>query len=98
MKEQIDLVSDSYPVPYRQIIVSAANARKLDPRFVLALIKQESVFRPQAKSAAGARGLLQLTIDAAQKYAAHEGMASVTENQLYQPETSIRVGSEYPRS
>ena len=95
VKEQIDLVSDNYPVPYRQVIINAAKARKLDPRFVLALIKQESVFRPTAKSPAGARGLLQLTIDAAQKYAAHAGMASITENQLYQPETSIRLGSEY---
>jgi soluble lytic murein transglycosylase len=95
VKGQIDQVLDSYPVPYRQIIINAAKARKLDPRFVLALIKQESVFRPQAKSPAGARGLLQLTIDAAQKYAAHAGMAPVAENQLYQPETSIRLGSEY---
>jgi len=95
LKAQIDQVSDSYPVPYRQIIINAAKARNLDPRFVLALIKQESVFRPQAKSPSGARGLLQLTIDAAQKYAAHAGMASVEENQLYQPETSIRLGSEY---
>jgi len=95
VKAQIDLVSDRYPIPYRQIIINEARARKLDPRFVLALIKQESVFRPQAKSPAGARGLLQLTIDAAQKYAAHAGMASVQENQLYQPETSIRLGSEY---
>ena len=95
VKAQVGLVSDSYPVPYRQIIINAAKARKLDPRFVLALIKQESVFRPQAKSPSGARGLLQLTIDAAQKYAAHAGMPSVEENQLYQPETSIRLGSEY---
>ena len=95
VKAQVDHVSDSYPVPYRQIIINAAKARKLDPRFVLALIKQESVFRPQAKSPSGARGLLQLTIDAAQKYAAHAGMPSVEENQLYQPETSIRLGSEY---
>src|SRR6185503_4313895 len=76
-------------------ILSAAKSRKLDPRFILALIKQESVFRPTAKSPAGARGLLQLTIDAAQKYAAHAGYNSVQENQLYQPETSIRLGSEY---
>lgn len=95
VKAQLDQVSDSYPVPYRQTVINAAKPRKLDPRFVLALIKQESVFRPLAKSASGARGLLQLTIDAAQKYAAHAGMASVDENQLYQPETSIRLGSEY---
>ena len=95
VKAQIDQVSDGYPIPYRQIIINEATKRKLDPRFVLALIKQESVFRPQAKSPAGARGLLQLTIDAAQKYAAHAGMLSVQENQLYQPETSIRLGTEY---
>ena len=84
-----------YPAPYRQAIISTARARKLDPRFVLAIIKQESVFRPLAKSPAGARGLLQLTIDAAQKYANNAGLADVQESQLYQPETSIRLGSEY---
>jgi soluble lytic murein transglycosylase len=88
-------VADRYPAPYRQAIISAARPRKLDPRFILALIKQESVFRPLAKSPAGARGLLQLTIDAAQKYASNAGMNAVQENQLYQPETSIRLGSEY---
>jgi soluble lytic murein transglycosylase len=94
-EEQAEAAADKYPAPYRQTIISAAKSRKLDPRFVLALIKQESVFRPTAKSPAGARGLLQLTIDAAQKYAAHAGYTSVQENQLYQPETSIRLGSEY---
>jgi soluble lytic murein transglycosylase len=88
-------VADSYPAPYRRAILSAAKARKLDPRFILALIKQESVFKPLAKSPAGARGLLQLTMDAAQKYAPAAGFNSVRESQLYQPETSIAVGSEY---
>ena len=88
-------VADSYPAPYRQAILSAAKTRKLDPRFILALIKQESVFKPFAKSPAGARGLLQLTMDAAQKYAPAAGFNSVRESQLYQPETSIIVGAEY---
>ena len=88
-------VSDSYPAPYRQAILGAAKSRKLDPRFILALIKQESVFKPTAKSPAGARGLLQLTMDAAQKYAPAAGFNSVRESQLYQPDTSITVGAEY---
>jgi soluble lytic murein transglycosylase len=92
---QAAAVADRFPTPYRQAIISAAKASKLDPRFVLAIIKQESVFRPFAKSPAGARGLLQLTIDAAQKYATNAGLADVQESQLYQPETSIRLGSEY---
>jgi soluble lytic murein transglycosylase len=94
---QAAAVADRYPTPYRQAIISAAKARKLDPRFVLALIKQESVFKPLAKSPAGARGLLQLTIDAAQKYAPNAGLTNLQESQLYQPETSIRIGSEYLR-
>ena len=94
-RSQAASVAASYPAPYRQAIIASAKARKLDPRFILALIKQESVFRPLAKSPAGARGLLQLTIDAAQKYASNAGMQPVQESQLYQPETSIRLGSEY---
>jgi soluble lytic murein transglycosylase len=88
-------VAGSYPAPYRQAILNAAKARKLDPRFILALIKQESVFKPLAKSPAGARGLLQLTMDAAVKYAPGAGLNAVRESQLYQPETSITVGAEY---
>ena len=88
-------VADAYPAPYRQTILNAAKPRKIDPRFILALIRQESVFKPLAKSPAGARGLLQLTIDAAQKYGPGAGMNAVRENQLYQPDTSITLGAEY---
>ena len=91
----IGSVADTYPAPYRQAILSAAKSRKLDPRFILALIRQESVFKPTAKSPAGARGLLQLTMDAAQKYGPGAGLNALRENQLYQPETSITVGAEY---
>ncbi|MEP6570429.1 MAG: transglycosylase SLT domain-containing protein [Acidobacteriota bacterium] len=94
-RSQAEAATEQYPAPFRQAILSSARARKLDPRFILALIKQESVFKPTAKSPAGARGLLQLTMDAAQKYAGNAGMKDVQENQLYQPETSLRLGSEY---
>ena len=91
----ITSVSDLYPAPYRQAILRASKDRRLDPRFILALIRQESVFKPFAKSPAGARGLLQLTMDAAQKYGAGAGLANLQESQLYQPETSIMLGAEY---
>ena len=88
-------VADSYPAPYRQAVVREAKERKLDPRFILALMRQESVFKPFAKSPAGARGLLQLTMDAAQKYAPGAGLTNLRESQLYSPETSIILGAEY---
>lgn len=87
--------SNAFPAPYRAALVRAAKARQIDPRFVLAIIKQESVFKPLAKSPSGARGLLQLTIDAAQRYAADAGVGPLRENQLYRPETSILLGSQY---
>jgi soluble lytic murein transglycosylase len=95
VNDAIDSIADAYPAPYRQAIMSAAKARKIDPRFILALIRQESVFKPLAKSPAGARGLLQLTMDAAQKYGPGAGLNALRENQLYQPDTSIAVGAEY---
>jgi soluble lytic murein transglycosylase len=95
VNEQIADRESEFPVPYRHSILKFSRSRKLDPRFVLALMKQESVFRPTAKSPAGARGLLQLTMDAARKYAPGAGLSSVNETELYQPEASIRLGVEY---
>jgi soluble lytic murein transglycosylase-like protein len=84
-----------YPAPYRLQVVSEAKKRGLDPRLVLAIMKQESRFKPNAKSPAAARGLLQLTIDAAQKYAPRAGLKKVTDESLFQPATNIAIGSEY---
>jgi len=95
VSDSIFRIAELYPAPYRLAIVNAAKTRKIDPRFILALIRQESVFKPLAKSPAGARGLLQLTMDAAQKYAAGAGLGPIRENQLYQPETSIVLGAQY---
>ena len=38
---------------------------------------------------------MQLTIDAAQKYAARAGLKQVTDESLYQPAVNIAVGAEY---
>jgi len=85
----------SYPAPYRFQVVSEAKKRGLDPRLVLSIMKQESQFKPNAKSPSAARGLLQLTIDAAEKYAKRAGVNRVTEDSLYRPDVAIAIGSEY---
>jgi soluble lytic murein transglycosylase len=87
--------ADLYPAPYREAIVRATAARGLDPRLVLAIMRQESGFRPRAKSQAAARGLLQLTIDTATRYALRAGINNLQEVELYRPETNILIGSEY---
>jgi soluble lytic murein transglycosylase len=88
-------VASLYPAPYRESIVRAAMSRQVDPRLVLAIMRQESGFRPRAKSMAAARGLLQLTPDTAKKYAARAGLNNLQEDELYRPEVSVLLGSEY---
>jgi soluble lytic murein transglycosylase len=84
-----------FPAPFRDALVRAAKQQKLDPRFVLSIMKQESSFRPSAKSAAGARGLLQMTPDQAAKYAPSVNLPRVSEDDLYKPEVNIPLGSAY---
>jgi soluble lytic murein transglycosylase len=84
-----------YPVMYRADILRNATLRGIDPRFVLAIMKQESSFRPNAKSPAAARGLLQLVYDTAIKYNKKAGYASIKADDLYIPNVNIAIGSVY---
>lgn len=84
-----------YPAPYREIILRHTTSSRVDPRFVLAIMRQESRFNPRAKSNAGARGLLQLIMDAAQRYAPRAGINNLQEDDLYRPEVNIQIAVEY---
>lgn len=84
-----------YPILYRAELLKYAKSRKIDPRFVLAIMKQESSFRANAKSPAAARGLLQLVYDTALKYNKQAGFPAMQADDLYQPSVNIAIGSVY---
>ena len=84
-----------FPVPFRADVVRYANRHKLDPRFVMAIMKQESSFRPEVKSPSAARGLLQLVMDTALKYNKRAGFATLQPDDLYTPQINIAIGTEY---
>jgi soluble lytic murein transglycosylase len=84
-----------YPAPYRNELLKSARPRKVDPRLVLAIMRIESSFKPNAKSPAADRGLLQFTIDTAAKNSDRAGIRNLQEDDLYQPSVSIALGSEY---
>lgn len=84
-----------FPALFRDELMKSAAPRRIDPRFVLAIMKQESSFNTRAKSPAAARGLLQLTFDTALKYTKDAGITNLQADDLYRPSTNIALGSVY---
>jgi soluble lytic murein transglycosylase len=95
VKREIEAAAANFPIPNRDVLLRAVKGKSVDPRFVLSIMRQESGYNARARSLAGARGLLQLTIDVANKYMKGAGLESVTEDDLYRPEVNIPVGVEY---
>lgn len=83
-----------FPAAFRSEVLAAAKPRKIDPRFVLALMRQESTFKPDARSPAAARGLMQQTIDTALKYNVKAGYPNLRPEDLYDPQTNITIACE----
>lgn len=84
-----------YPLPYREILQTAAKAEGIDPYLLAAIIREESRFDPRALSSASARGLTQMTRPTAGRLADALGMEDLTEEDLYRPEVSIRLGAAH---
>src|SRR5207247_846029 len=82
-----------YPLGYWETVRAAALARGVDPFFVLALIRQESLFEPEATSSAGARGLMQLLPATARHLASADGTSPPAELALEDVETNIDLGT-----
>ncbi len=82
-----------YPRAFWRLVSEHAAARRLDPYLVLALIRQESSFDPDAASPAAALGLMQLLVPTASRLAGAEiGRPALTD-----PATNVRLGTQYLR-
>lgn len=79
-----------YPMP--EGVRAAADAAGIDPRLVAAIAREESRFAPDARSPAGARGIMQLVVDTARSVAAP---GELEDAELYVPERSLGLGARY---
>lgn len=86
-----------YPRAYWNLIAPVSQRASLDPYLVLALIRQESLFNPQARSVSDARGLMQLLPSTAARVGPSAGFMQVSLD-LYDPTLSVRVGTTYLKS
>jgi tetratricopeptide (TPR) repeat protein len=84
-----------YPKPYWPHLEKEAEARKIDPNFALAIMREESLFNPRATSKSGAMGLMQLMPATAKGIAKSVGNKGFEVSDLYAPQTNIQFGSYY---
>lgn len=73
----------------------ASRESGVDGSLLRALVAVESGGRPDARSAKGARGLLQVMPATARAEAERLGLGALDEDALYQPEVNLRVGASY---
>jgi soluble lytic murein transglycosylase len=86
-----------YPAPFRNGLRSCAAANGVDPRLLLSITRQESGFRPYARSNSAARGILQFISTTADDTARSLGLPDFRSDDLYDPETSILFGCRHVR-
>ena len=83
-----------YPLKHEEALKAAALRENLDPALVASLVCQESTFDENAKSIAGARGLMQIMPYTGRPLARELGVRYAT-SILHQPQTSLSFGTRY---
>jgi soluble lytic murein transglycosylase len=86
-----------FPLSFSEAVQGQARARQLDPAHVYAVIRQESAFNKDARSHAGAMGLMQLMPKTGSATARKYGIPLGSMRNLFEPEKNISIGSAYLR-
>jgi len=86
-----------YPYGFEDIVNNYSSDYGLDPLFTLAVMRQESSFRPDAGSYAGAQGLMQIMPATGASIAKQIGLSGYQDGMLADPEINIQMGTYYLR-
>lgn len=84
-----------YPLVYWPEVEEAAKGKGIDPYLVLSVMREESRFASDARSIAGALGLMQLMPQTAQQLKKGANVRLAGAADLYEPEINIRLGAHY---
>jgi soluble lytic murein transglycosylase len=84
-----------YPVPYRDLFGEYAKSNGLDEAWVLGLVRQESRFISEARSSAGAAGLMQVMPRTARFVATRIGMRNYRAKSVTDVQTNVNLGTGY---
>lgn len=95
--EELQLYRLRFPLQHQDAIRRQASNNAIDPAWLAAQIRAESVFNPNARSPANARGLMQVLPGTGAEVARRNGIAYGGAQSLYDPQTNIAIGSAYLR-
>ncbi len=84
-----------FPLAYDKQVLAAAQKHSISPLLLFAIARQESAFAEQARSPAGALGLMQLMPGTARQTASRAGVKYQQPHELLLPEKNITLGSYY---
>jgi soluble lytic murein transglycosylase len=84
-----------FPLAYGQEVLKIATQQKVSPPLLFAIARQESAFAADARSPAGAMGLMQLLPSTAKYTARKAGVNYKSKYDLLTPEKNITLGSHY---
>ena len=82
-----------YPRPYESIVRSAARMTNLPDASIYAIMRQESLYRADAGSSAGALGLMQLLPSTAQRTARRWDLKKPSRGDLLEPSINVPIGA-----
>jgi soluble lytic murein transglycosylase len=91
------LYRQMYPTFFKTDVERESQCWDVDPCFVWAVMRQESIFNPQVVSPAGAIGLMQI-MPATGKDIARKLKCAYSNDSLYVPSVNIRFGTWYLRT
>ena len=87
-----------YPRPYDREVQKAARLTSLAPELIYGVLRQESLYRADAMSSAGARGLLQLMPETARQTARTWKQPRPSPDDLFDPNVNVPLGAAQLRT
>jgi soluble lytic murein transglycosylase len=94
---EFDDVRLRYPRPYASAIAEASKLTQVSPDWILAVMRQESLFRDDAVSRAGARGLMQMTPTTAVAVAKRWHLPLPERDGTFDPPMDVQRGAAHLR-
>jgi soluble lytic murein transglycosylase len=94
----LDDLEMRFPLAYRDRVLEQASANRIDPAWMYAIVRQESAFMADARSPAGALGLMQIMPSTGRRIGRSISKPLSNRRQLLDADVSLEFGSTYLRT